>query len=301
MARLDVNRFGEMEVFVKVVELGGFSAAARAFRMTPSAVSKLVARLEQRLGARLVNRSTRALQLTPEGCGFYERSVRILAELEEAERGASTSDEPRGRLRVNTNAAFGRVLLIPLLPGFLARHPGVSVELVLTDQLIDLLDERTDVAIRHGQLKSSQLTSRRLGETRMVIVASPDYVKRHGLPRSPEELGAHNRLGFSYARAIEGWPLEEKDTQLAVPPIGNVQASDGEALRQLALAGVGLARLARFQVQDDLDKGHLVPVLEEHNPGDTEAIHVLFMSQGGHLPSRVRAFVDHLTAHVRIP
>lgn len=301
MTRIAMERAGEMEVFARVVDEGGFSAAARALDLTPSAVSKLVARLEQRLGARLVNRSTRSLQLTPEGCGFYERSVRILGELDEAERGAAASDEPSGRLRINTNPAFGRCILIPLLPGFLARYPSVTVDLSLTDKLIDLLDDRTDVAIRNGQLKDSQLTARRLGETRMVIVGSPAYLKRQGVPKTPGELASHNRLGFSYARAIEGWPLTESSTQVPLAPVGNVQASDGEALRQLVLAGVGLARLAHFQVKDDLDAGHLVSVLEEHNPGDTEAIHALFLNQGGHLPARVRAFVDYLTTHVRLP
>ncbi|WP_342380667.1 LysR family transcriptional regulator [Myxococcus stipitatus] len=301
MARLDVNRSGEMEVFVKVVELGGFSAAARAFRMTPSAVSKLVARLEERLGARLLNRSTRALKLTPEGCGFYERSVRILEELDEAERQAAASDAPSGRLRINTNPAFSRCILIPLLPAFLARYPSVTVELNLTDKLIDLLDERTDVAIRAGPLKNSQLTARKLGETRLVIVGSPDYLQRHGAPKSPTDLATHNRLSFSYARASVSWPLVEGSTELAVAPVGSAEASDGEALRQMVLAGVGLARLAVFQVKEDLDAGRLVPVLEEHNPGDTEAIHALYLSQGQHMPARIRAFIDFLTAHVRMP
>ncbi|WNG43548.1 LysR family transcriptional regulator [Archangium minus] len=299
MARLDVNRFGEMEVFVRVVELGGFSAAARAYRMTPSAVSKLVARLEQRLGARLVNRSTRALRLTPEGCTFYERSVRLLAELEEAERGVATSEVPGGRLRVNANVPFGRHFLLPLVPEFLARYPAISLDIVLTDQVIDLLDERTDVAIRAGPLKDSRLIARKLGETRMVIVGAPAYFQRFAMPKTPGELESHNRLGFGYARAVEGWPLMERGAQVTVAPVGNARVSDGEALRHLALAGLGLARLAAFQVKDDIAAGRLLPVLEDCNPGDTEPVHAVFLGQGGHLPARVRVFLDHLADRVR--
>ncbi|MCY1019845.1 LysR family transcriptional regulator [Pyxidicoccus sp. MSG2] len=300
MARLDVNRSGEMEVFVKVVDLGGFSAAARAFRMTPSAVSKLVARLEGRLGARLVNRSTRKLQLTPEGVTFYERSVRVLADLEEAERGAATSTTPRGLLRVNASVPFGRHFLLPLVPEFLARHPAVCLDLVLTDAVVDLLEERTDVAIRSGPLKSSDLVARKLGETRMVIVGAPAYLKRAGTPATPRELARHNLLRFGYARAVEGWPLVERGAPITVMPRGNAHASDGEALRQLALGGLGLARLAAFQVKEDMAAGRLVAVLEDFNPGDTEPIHAVFLGAGGQLPARVRAFLDHLAAKVRL-
>ena len=154
MARIEVNRSGELEVFARVVELGGFSAAARACCMTPSAVSKLVARLEQRLGTRLVNRSTRRLQLTPEGCAFYERGVRILADLDEAERCASAHAAPSGRLRVNANVPFGHHFLLPLAPAFLARHPEVTLDIVLTDEVVDALSalpraQRAVVVLRY--------------------------------------------------------------------------------------------------------------------------------------------------------
>lgn len=301
MARLDVNRSGEMEVFVRVVELGGFSAAARAFRMTPSAVSKLIGRLEARLGARLVNRSTRQVQLTPEGCQFYERAVRVLNDLEEAERGASTSDVPRGRLCVNANVPFGEHFLLPLLPQFLARYPGVTLDIVLTDEVVDIVEQRTDVAIRAGPLKSSRLLARKLGETRMVIVAAPAYLQQHGTPTRPADLQHHNRLGFNYARTLEGWPLLEDGQRLNVAVNGNAQASNGEALRRLALAGLGLVRLAFFQVQEDITAGRLLPLLEDFNPGDTEEIHAVFQGQGGYLPARVRALLDFLVEHIKVP
>jgi DNA-binding transcriptional LysR family regulator len=299
MARLEVNRSGEMDIFVKLVELGGFSAAARASRMTPSAVSKLVSRLEARLGARLVNRSTRRLQLTPEGSVFYERSVRVLADLGEAERAVATSRTPGGRLRVNANVPFGRQFLIPLVPEFLERHPAITLDIVLTDTVIDLLEERTDVAIRAGPLRSSRLIARKLGETRMVIVGAPAYLERRGTPTTSVELEAHNRLGFGYARTVEGWPLIENGRAIRVAPTGNAQISDGEALRQLALAGLGLARLGTFQVREDIAAGRLLPVLEHCNPGDTDTMHAVFLGQGGYLPARVRAFLDFLVERVR--
>ncbi|GAB2198008.1 LysR family transcriptional regulator [Sessilibacter sp. MAH4] len=300
MARLEVNRSGELEVFVRVIELGGFSAAARACGMTPSAVSKLVARLEQRLGTRLINRSTRQLQLTAEGCVFYERGVRILADLEEAERCASEHTAPRGRLRVNANVPFGHHFLLPLASEFLDRYPDVTLDITLTDDVIDILEQRTDVAVRTGPLKSSNLVARRLGGTRMVIVGAPNYLARCGIPTTPEELLAHNRLGANYVRAQPGWPLRYAGEDMVLPVTGNAQTSDGEALRRLALAGLGLARLAAFQAREDIADGRLQPVLEDANPGDIEEIHAVYVGQGGHLPLRVRVFLDFLAERVDI-
>jgi DNA-binding transcriptional LysR family regulator len=300
MSRNEVNRFGEMDVFVRVVDMGGFSAAARTLRMTPSAVSKLMARLETRLGTRLLSRSTRTLQLTPEGTAFYESSLRILADLEEAERGAGAAEQPAGRIRLNTSASYGTHILTPLLPEFLALYPAISLNVVQTDAIVDLYAERTDVAVRAGPLKSSSLMARKLGTTRMVIVASPDYLARHGTPASAAELEAHNRLNFCYRRTVEGWPLKEGNKLVTVPVAGNLQASDGEALRQMAVAGVGITRLAAFTVRDDLAAGRLVPVLEAQNPGDLEDFHAVFSGQGGYLPARVRVLLDFLAERGRV-
>src|SRR6478735_6612853 len=300
MARMDINRSGEMEVFVRVVDLGGFSAAARALRMTPSAVSKLIARLETRLGTRLVNRSTRKLQLTPEGSAFYDRAVRVLADLDEGERSAAAGASPRGRLRVNTNVPFGTHYLIPLLPGFLERHPEVTVEVTLTDTVVDLLEDRADVAIRVGPLKSSQLVARKLGESRMMLVASPAYLTAHGTPQTPGDLARHNLLGFSFARQSNGWPFRDADgSASAVVPTGNALVSDGESMRLLVLTGLGISRLSLFHIGPDVEAGRLVPVLEAYNPGDTESIHAVYVG-GGHLPARVRAFLDYLVETVQL-
>jgi DNA-binding transcriptional LysR family regulator len=289
-----------MEVFTRVVELGGFSAAARALAMTPSAVSKLVGRLEARLGARLLNRSTRQVQLTAEGRVFHERSVRVLGDIAEAERGVAANDSPRGRLSVNANVPFGEAALLPLVPAFLERYPEISLDIVLTDEVIDLIEHRTDVAVRAGPLKNSSLVARKLGATRKAILASPAYLARRGVPKTPADLAGHNCLGFNRSRGLNGWPLMDGGKLVTLPAVGNAQVSDGASLQRLAVAGVGLARLALFHCRDDLAAGRLVPVLEDFNPGDLEEVHAVFLGHGGYLPARVRAFLDFLVENVRI-
>ena len=298
MPRNDVNRAAEMQTFVTVVERGGFSAAARSMGQTPSAVSKLVARLEMRLSVQLLRRSTRKLQLTPEGENFYERSVRVLADLDEAERSAAQGPEPRGRVSLNTSISFGQRVLLPLLPRLLAQHPGITVDVAMTDRVVDLMDERADIAIRWGVLPPSDLVARRLGETGLAIVGSPEYLQRHGTPRTPQQLAQHNLLGSSYVRQRPDWPLKVQGRIEDVPVRGNVRAADGESLRRLALAGVGLARLSLYHVQPDIDAGRLVPVLKRYNPRETEPIHAVVLGRAARLPARVRAVLDFLVAEV---
>jgi DNA-binding transcriptional LysR family regulator len=300
MPRIDVNRSGEMEVFVQVFEHGGFSAAARALAMSPSAVSKLVGRLEARLGTQLVHRSTRKLQLTSEGQQFYERCVRVLADIDEAERSAAADVAPRGRVTINTSVSFGTQVLVALVPRFREQHPQVALDIVLTDRVVDLIDERADIAIRWGPLPSSDLVARRLGETAQAIVGSPEYLARNGTPRKPADLESHQQLDFSYRRRVPDWPLLVDGRPIDVPVRGSVRASDGETLRQLAVAGVGLARLSRYQIQADLDAGRLVPVLERYNPHDVAPIHAVYLGKAERLPSRVRAVLDFLVASVGV-
>jgi len=302
MATLLSNRSGEMEVFAAVVERGGFSAAAKLFGMTPSAVSKLVTRLEGRLGARLINRSTRKLQLTAEGQAFHQRCVTILSDIAEAECEAAAGRAPRGRVRVNANVAFGNQILLPLVPAFLAEHPELSVDLVFTDQVVDLLEERADIAIRvaPGPLRGNQLMARKIGESAVAVVASPDYLARHGEPKTPADLTKHNLIGFNFARSVEGWPFRVDGALISIAAIGNTQVGDGEIARQLAVAGVGLARLGRFHTQAEVAAGRLVTVLEDFNAGDIEVIHAVYLGQGGFVPARMRAFIDFLARNVKI-
>lgn len=301
MARPDINRSGEIEVFVRVVEAGSFSAAARALRMTPSAVSKLIARLEARLGARLVSRSTRKLQLTPEGAAFFDSGVRVLADMAAAEREAAAGAAPRGRLRINSYVPFGQHRLIPLLPRFLERYPEISVDLVLTDDVIDLMEERADVAIRAGPLGESRLVARKLGQSRVVVVAAPSYLEARGTPKTPADLDRHNRMGFRFVRHLEGWLfIDAAGKPITLSIIGNTLVSDGEAMRLMALSGAGIARLARWHVEADIAAGRLLPLLEDFNPGDEELTHAVYVGQGKYLPARVRAFLDFLVETVRL-
>ena len=302
MARQDINRAFEMAVFVAVVETGAFSAAARRLALTPSAVSKLVSRLEARLGARLLQRSTRQLHTTPEGDAFFVQCKRILDDIDGAEREASQGAAPRGRLRINCFVPFGVHHLLPILPEFAQRYPDIVLDVVVSDAIIDLLEDRTDIAIRTGKLKESNLVARKLGEDAMIVVAAPAYVARHGLPRTPQELSQHNLLAFNFRCQNETWPFLDKESgaTLQVAPQGNTCVSDGESMRQLVLAGMGLGRFSRQHVQRDIAQGHLVEVLQDCNPGDTELVHAVFVGPGLQVPARVRVMLDYLLEKVKL-
>jgi DNA-binding transcriptional LysR family regulator len=203
---------------------------------------------------------------------------------------------------VNCNVPFGQHYLMPLMPAFLATHPEIAADISLTDRVVDLLEERADVAIRAGPLRDSRLVARKLWQSRMVLVAAPAYLEKHGEPRSPADLARHNCLDFCFTRLVEGWPFRDAGGHaVTIHPQGNALVSDGETMRLAALSGLGLARLSRFHIARDVAAGMLVPVLEEFNPGDEESLHAIYVGQGGHLPARVRAFLDFLAAHVRPP
>lgn len=296
------NRAGEMAVFVLVAELGSFSAAGRRLALSPSAVSKLITRIEDRLGTRLLVRSTRALLLTPEGEAYVQRARRILAEIEEAERLVSSGATavPRGRLRVNAAVGFGMRCILPIMPEFLRCHPEVELDLSLSDGVIDLIEERTDIAIRTGPLRDSNLKARKLMESRRVIVASPDYLARHGTPARPEDLDRHNCLRFNFRSSFDEWPFRDPTSGLVFTRevSGNALGNSGSIVRRLCLDGVGLARVGQFHVQGDIESGRLLPVLEEYNPEDIELIHAVFAGHE-HLAARIRAFVDFLAERLQ--
>ncbi|WNG59573.1 LysR family transcriptional regulator [Archangium gephyra] len=292
MARILMERSGELEVFLRVVQEGGFSAAARSVGLTPSAVSKLITRLETRLGARLFMRTTRALSLTEEGEAYYRAGQRILQELNDAEQ-AAAAGAVRGRLRVNASLPFGSQFVVPALPSFLARYPDVIVDLSLTDDVVDLLAQKTDVAIRIGDLPDSALLAHKLGQSRRVICASPAYLQRKGTPKTPDELRHHDCLTFNFRRARSGWPFWEAGGITQQVVTGSVQVNNGETLKQLLLNGVGIGRLALWHVAAEFKAGRLVPLLEKYNPGDLEQIHAVHVG-GGQVPHRVRAFIRHM-------
>lgn len=244
------NRAGEMEVFARVAEAGSFAGAARLLFVTPSTVSKLVARMEARIGVRLVERSTRKLALTEEGHLLYERSRAVLAQMAELERdvGAGAS-QARGVVRVNASVAFGVLGVEPLLPEFCALYPGITVDLSLSDEMVDLYLDRTDVAFRVGALPDSGLRARRIGAASRKIVGAPAYLERHGTPRTVEDLAAHNCLGFNFRRSAPVWPVRKGVDIVPQPVSGQILANNGETVRRLAVRGMGLVRLGDYHVR----------------------------------------------------
>jgi len=282
-----------MTVFVQVVEAGSLSAAARTLGLTPSAVSRSLARTEQRLGTRLLLRTTRAITLTAEGEAYLRAARRILADLAEVEEAIADQGVPRGRLRVSAALGHGRMTIVPLVAAFSARYPHIVVDLALGDEVVDILAGQADVAIRFGQLADSPLTARPIGITGQVVVASPSYLARHGTPQVPEDLLRHNCLRFNFRRAEPDWPFRRDGQGFSLKIAGNIECNSGEALAQLAREGAGIARIGEFSVADDLRSGALVPLLEAFNPGDQEPIHAVFVG-GATMPARVRLFVDFL-------
>ncbi|MGE8154511.1 LysR family transcriptional regulator [Pseudomonas vancouverensis] len=292
------GRSGEMEVFVMVAEHGSLSGAARVLGLTPSAISRTITRIEQRIGTRLLLRSTRAITFTAEGEAYLRGARRILADMAEVEDAITDQGAPRGRLRVSASLAHGRLIVVPLIAEFSARYPAIVVDLMLGDEVVDILGGQADVAIRFGELADSPLTARYLGTTGQVVVASPDYLARHGTPLVPQDLLEHNCLRFNFRRATSDWPFRAEGRDFSLKVAGTIEGNSGEALCQLARLGAGIARIGAFSVADDLKNGHLVPLLEGFNPGDQEPIHAVFVG-GAAMPARVRAFVDFLLAHHR--
>lgn len=293
------NRAGEMQVFVAVAETGSFSEAARRLTMTPSTISKLIARLEERLGVQLVERSTRRLSLTAEGRLYQERATQMLRDLDLLERDlAMGSASERGTVRISASVAFGTLAIEPLLPSFWDAHPAIVIDLSLSDAMTDLYLERTDIAFRVGGLRDSAMTARVIGRARRLIVASPSYLARAGTPRRVDELHRHNCLGFNFQRAQPVWPMRTGGRIIDRMVTGNLLANNGETVRRLAIADAGLARLGEYHVRHDLAAGRLVEVLADHGVGDEEQVAALYLG-GRRLPKRTRAVLDFLVPRLR--
>jgi DNA-binding transcriptional LysR family regulator len=295
-----MDRQEAMSVFLSVVDEGDFSAAARGLRMTPSAVSKIVARLESRLGVRLLQRSTRRIGLTTEGTAYAEAARRILAEIAEAEDAIRPGAEPRGRLRISLPSAFGHRLVVPLLPEFIVRYPAVALDLSFNDAIVDLVGEGIDVAIRVAQHMDSRLIVRRLAANRRVISASPAYVERHGAPQAPEELRDHVCLGISAQGGLNLWEFDGPDGPRTMRIRSRIEADSTEALRRLALAGVGIIRMSEILVGRDIRAGRLVPLLTGFNHPDGAPICAVYPSKRLLSPN-VRVFVDYLAERFADP
>ena len=289
-----MDRQSEMSVFVRVVEAESFSAAARSLKLTPSAVSKLVSRLEDRLGARLLNRTTRRLSLSEEGRAFYQRCLPILAAIEEAERAVTELHaEPRGLLKVNSSTAFGQYHISPLIPEFTAKYPDLRIQLTLTDSIVNLVEEEVDVAIRIGELPDSSLIARKLAPARRVVAGAPSYLGRVGTPKSPDDLKDHNCLTLSFETSLNQWEFAGPDGPRRMRVSGNYETNNATAMHAAALDGLGLIRSADFIVGPDIRAGRLIPVLTDFETDRAPNIYAVY-SHARHLSPKVRAFVDLL-------
>lgn len=284
-----------MKVFRHVVEVGSFVGAAERMEMSAAMASKHVMHLEQQLGARLLNRTTRRVAPTEAGREYYERLSQVLTELEEAEQvvGAA-SVVPQGRLRVSSLSAFGLSHVMAAVADYAAQYPQVTVDMTLSDRVVELIDEGFDVAIRASPsgLKSSSLIARQIATAHLVLCASPDYLRRHGMPKTVADLARHNYLQYAGVSALEIMPATG-DASSRVRLSGNLIVNHLEAQRVIVLQGAGIAMLGTEVIGDDLAAGRLVPLLVDDVPPRELPIHVVYASRR-HLSAKVRSFVDFL-------
>jgi DNA-binding transcriptional LysR family regulator len=295
-----MDRLSAMEVFARVVESGSFAGAAARLGLSRAAASKHVMQLEEHLGVRLLNRTTRRLSLTAEGAAFHERCQRILAELEQAECEASEArGEPRGTLRISAPVSFGTRHLGGAIGEFSRQYPRVSIALTLDDRFVDLVEDGFDAAIRIGRLPDSTLVARRLCAARLVIVAAPAYWARAGRPRALEDLAGHSALNYTLRAAGRDWRFGEGAGERSVAVSGPISANNGDVLRAAAVAGAGAALLPDFIVGEDVKAGRLEPVLQSLT-GPAIGIHVVY-PQTRHVTAKLRLFVDFLVGHFGTP
>ncbi|RZI40780.1 LysR family transcriptional regulator [Herbaspirillum sp. HC18] len=283
----------EMQAFIAVVDSGSITAGAEQVGLTVSAASRTLGRLEEKLQTTLLRRTTRRLELTEEDAAFMESARAILASVDEAEEQmAARRMHPVGRLRVDAATPFMLHVIVPLLAGFYARYPQVTLELYSNEGITDLIEKRTDVAFRIGALKDSTLHARPIGGSRIRILASPDYLQRHGIPTAPPELARHVLLGFTQPESLNDWPLREKDgSTLRIKP--TIASSSGETLRQLALAGLGIVCLSDFMTRQDQVNGQLLPLFADQILDMRQPINAVYYRNTA-LASRITCFIDHV-------
>jgi DNA-binding transcriptional LysR family regulator len=289
-----------MRVFISAIELKSFSAAADRMQLTPSAVSKIVSRLEDRLGVRLINRTTRRISATPEGEAYFNGAKYIVAEIDEMEAAVGqSSTRPKGLLRVNTGTAFGVHHLMPKLPLFLERYPEINVSVEITDRRIDIVGEKADLAIRTGPVGEETLIARGIAEMQRVICASPGYLERMGTPQRPEDLAQHACLLISDQPSLNRWPFRGTDgAPMLLEVRGRATANTADGLARLAIAGGGIIRLGDLIVADALRLGALVPLLEDTHVAEAVPISAVYPS-GRHRAPKVRVFVEFLIEQFR--
>lgn len=295
-----MNKFQALSVFTRVAESGGFTAAARKLGMSVSAVTKCITRLEDELGTQLFNRTTRQLNTTDYGQEFYERAVQILSDLEEAELALQRGNlATRGRIRAVVPVSFGRVTLVPELPAFLKAYPDITIDLSFSDsnKSLDMVAEGYDVAVRTGQITDSRLITRLLLRSPLVTVASPAYLKTHGVPRTPEDLVHHNCITGN--RTGPEWRFTDANgREIIIHVKGNAILNSGDALREAAVAGLGIVRGTWWLVRKDLAQGDVQSLLSDY-PAEGAPISVLYPANR-HLPAKVRVFLDFLISITKL-
>lgn len=286
-----LTRSDDLEMVLTVVDAGGFSAAAEALDVQVAKVSRSVSKVESQLGVSIFNRTTRRVELTEEGRQFVD-SVRVgLQMIQSAEEEiVSRGELPKGRLRVDAASPFVFHQLVPLVQSFKEAYPDIELELTSNEGFVDLLEKRTDIAIRIGKLSDSTLHARPLGKSLLHIVAPPDYLAKRGLPTKPEDLSSHQIVGFAGNKVLNHWPLPN---QSDVAP--TVTASNGETVRQLVLAGNGIACLSGFMVQEDMAAGRLIPILEQDKLANTdrERVNAVYYKSSS-VSKRISAFIDFI-------
>ena len=293
-----MESLSDIAVFVQVVDSGSFTAAANTLSLSKSVVSKYVTRLEDHLGAQLLNRTTRRLNLTEAGRALYESSRRGLQEIEEAKAEVSRlQGTPRGVLRLNTPMSFGILHIAPIIPDFLKLYPELSIDMNLEDRKVDLIEEGFDLAIRISDLSDSSLVARRLGPCRHVICATPEYLKQNGTPRTPDDLREHNVITFKYQDTPSEWQLlSAKGKVSSVPVSGTIQMNNSLALREALLNHAGITLTPTFIVGDDIKSGKLQTVLSQYSLLEISIFAVYHRRR--HMSPKVRAFIDFLASRI---
>jgi len=290
-----MDRLEAMEMFVRIVETGSFSAVAQELGTTQPTISKQLTALEKHFKTRLLNRSTRSLSLTQSGASFYERCKQIVGEVREAEGALGRLQATlTGTLHVNGSIAMGQIFLTPMMLKFQQLHPELTVELSLNDRFIDLVDEGADVAVRLGRLADSSLVARFLGRTRRLLCATPSYLATHGAPKQPEDLAQHNCLLYAYLSTGNEWAFKAADEEIRVRVQGNFKANNGHAIREALLAGAGVALMPDWLIHDQLERGELTVLLPEFAAPPLE-INAVYPSSR-HLSAKVRTLIDFLQA-----
>jgi DNA-binding transcriptional LysR family regulator len=292
-----VDRLIEIATFVKVVEAGGFSAASRKLGMSPSTVTTHIQDLEQQLGARLLNRTTRKISLTDVGKEYYDRCLQILADVDEAtDVVQALQSTPRGTLRVNVSVVIPQ-LVAPAITEFTSLYPDVRVSVIMTDRMVDMIEEGIEVAIRLLPIPDSSLIIRRIGSFRVQVWGSPAYFEVHGYPREPSDLAKHNCLRYSFSPWGEDWKFDREDSEETIRISGNMESNSLETLKLAALHGQGLILTPGFAVADEVKRGQLIPVLTEFVRTE-HAINAIYPHRL-HLSAKVRAFLDLAAKYCR--